>query len=152
MSSRHHLDVARPDAGSMDTGSPNTARRDASDPAQRRWWGALAGAVGVGVGLVPHLLHHVGLIAGTAVISGVGGSVLFGAVGLIATVPMLVRLRRRFGTWWAPGLALAIFAVMFTLSTAVVGPALRGAATDPADGHDGDRPMPTSSGHDGHHR
>jgi hypothetical protein len=98
------------------------------------------------------VLHHVGLTAGAAVISGVGGTVLFGAVGLVATAPMLVRLRRRFGTWWAPGLALAIFAVMFTLSTVVVGPALRGAATDPGGGHDGERPAPTSSGHDGHHR
>ncbi len=42
------------------------------------------------------------------------------------TTPTLLRLRRRFGTWLAPGIALALFALAFTLSTLVVGPVIRG--------------------------
>jgi hypothetical protein len=39
---------------------------------------------------------------------------------------MLLRLRRRFGTWTAPAIGLAIFAGMFALSTWVIGPAISG--------------------------
>jgi hypothetical protein len=51
--------------------------------------------------------------------------VLFGVLGMVAMLPMLVRLRRRFGTWWAPGIAVAVFAVMFAVSTFLIGPALQ---------------------------
>ncbi|MFC6567879.1 hypothetical protein [Actinoplanes utahensis] len=79
------------------------------------------------MGLAPHLLHHIGLLAGTALLTGLGGTVLFGALGLAAMAPMLLRLRRRFGSWWAPGIAVAVFAAMFAVSTLLIGPALRGA-------------------------
>ncbi len=89
----------------------------------RRWtFGAVLGVV---LGLAPHLLHHVGLLAGTALIAGLGGTVLFGLVGLAAMTPMLLRLRRRFASWWAPAVALAAFAAMFAVSSLVIGPALR---------------------------
>ena len=83
------------------------------------------------MGLVPHLLHHVGLLAGTALLTGLGGTVLFGLVGLAAMTPMLVRLRRRFDSWWAPAIAVAVFAGMFAVSTLLIGPALRSAGADP---------------------
>ena len=92
-----------------------------------RLYGALSGAVGTIAGITPHVLHHVGPIAGAAVLTGTGGNILFGAIGFVVTVPLLLRLRRRFGSWLAPGIALAIFAAMFTVSTLWIGPAVRDA-------------------------
>jgi hypothetical protein len=45
------------------------------------WWSAFVGAIGTAVGLAPHVLHHIGLFAGTALIAGSGGTALFGASG-----------------------------------------------------------------------
>jgi predicted PurR-regulated permease PerM len=47
-------------------------------------------------------------------------------VGLAASVPLLLRLRRRFDSWWAPAIGLSLFAVMFALSAFVIGPAISG--------------------------
>jgi hypothetical protein len=124
----------------------------------RAAWSAVVGALGVVTGLAPHVLHHVGFLVGTALVAGAAGTALFGVLGLAASIPMLLRLRRRFGNWWAPGIALAVFAVMFTLSTIVIGPAISGrgpfggsGATSPSPG-----PTPTastsSSEHTGHHQ
>lgn len=90
--------------------------------AQRAWVGiSSAGAVVLGV--LPHVLHHVGLFAG-ALFAGVGGSLVFGAVGLLAAMPFLLRVHRRTGTWRTPALLLALFAVIFSISTFVIGPAI----------------------------
>jgi len=77
-------------------------------------------------GAAPHVLHHVGPLAGTAIVAGTGGRVVFGAAGFVATIPMLRRLRRRTGSWKAPALALATFSAIFTFSTVVIGPAVSG--------------------------
>lgn len=87
----------------------------------------LTGLVGGVVGLAPHVLHHVGLLAGTALVAGSGGTALFGVLGLIASVPLLRRLYRRFGTWRAPMIGLGVFAAMFALSAFLIGPAISGA-------------------------
>lgn len=94
----------------------------------RAVWNAIVGAIGLVVGLVPHILHHVTLLAGTALVAGSGGTALFGVLGLLASIPLLLRLRRRFGTWRAPAVGLLIFAAMFSLSTFVIGPAISGAS------------------------
>jgi len=103
-------------------------------PVHSRLWGRVrAGllATWAGVtGAAPHVLHHVGPLAGTAVVAGAGGRIVFGAAGFVATIPMLRRLRRRTGSWRAPALALAAFTAIFTFSTLVIGPAVSGAATD----------------------
>jgi hypothetical protein len=114
--------------------APAPAQTAAPAPAAgsgfRTWirsiWHAVSGAIGAVVGLAPHVLHHVGFLAGTALIAGTAGTVLFGVVGLLASVPMLLRLRRRFGTWRAPAIALGVFAAMFSLSAFVLGPAIAG--------------------------
>jgi hypothetical protein len=93
----------------------------------RRVWDALVGGIGLAMGLVPHILHHVGFLAGSALVAGSGGTSLFGALGFIASIPFLLRLRRRFGTWRAPAIGLLIFAAMFALSAFVIGPAISGA-------------------------
>lgn len=86
-------------------------------------WAAITGAA-------PHVLHHVGPLAGTALVAGAGGRVLFGVAGFLATIPLLRRLRRRTGGWRVPGLALVAFAAIYTVSTLWIGPAI-GAATSP---------------------
>jgi hypothetical protein len=77
-------------------------------------------------GLAPHVLHHVGLLAGVAFFAGATGTALFGVIGLALSIPLLLRLRRRFRTWWAPGIALAAMVAMFSLSALVIGPAISG--------------------------
>lgn len=124
-------------------GSEAAASR--SSVAARIWSGLLA-AWGAFVGLLPHVLHHVGPLAGAALLAGATGRALFALVGFAAAIPFLLRLRRRFGSWRAPALALAVFAAMFSLSSFVVGPAIAGgdASPSPASEQPGD-------GHDGHH-
>lgn len=87
------------------------------------------------------MLHHVAPIAGAAFLTGSTGSILFGLAGFVLTVPMLLRLRRRFRTWLAPAIALVLFVLAFTLSTLVIGPAISGGddpdpqAEEPLDPH-----------------
>ena len=134
----------------MPTGHPPAAHpaEPVSRPARRRgWWSGFVGVIGAVVGLAPHVLHHVGPLIGTALVAGTGGTALFGTLGLAASVPLLVRLRRRFASWWAPAIALAVFTAMFSLSAFVIGPTISdGGPTTP-----GDRPAPNSTDHTGHH-
>ena len=124
---------------------PDTA--SAAPGRLRAWWNAAAGALGVGAGLAPHVLHHIGLLAGTALIAGAGGTALFGILGLAMSVPLLLRLRRRFAFWWAPAIGLAVFAVTFSLSAFVIGPAINGGAGGQPGGG---QPTP-SVNHSSHH-
>ncbi|WP_146819576.1 hypothetical protein [Actinotalea fermentans] len=86
----------------------------------------MTGTLGAVGGVAPHVLHHVGPLVGTALVSGAGGTALFGLLGLGASGPMLIRLKRRVGSWWAPVVALAVFALMFVISSLVVGPWISG--------------------------
>ena len=108
-------------------------------------WHTVVGAVGLFMGLLPHVLHHIGLLTGTALVAGSGGTALFGALGILASIPMLVRLNRRFGSWIAPALGLLVFAVMFSVSAFVIGPAISGTGGDVTPG-----PVPTTV-HTGEH-
>ena len=92
----------------------------------KRIWEGLAGVFGLIAGIIPHVLHHIGLVAGAAFLTGAAGSVIFGIVGFVATVPLLIKLYRRFETAWAPITALVIFIAMFLLSSLVIGPWIRG--------------------------
>ena len=134
-------------------GLPDSRVQPGAPRRSRTLWGALVGAVGGVAGLAPHVLHHVGLLIGAAVIAGTAGTVLFAVIGLVASVPILLRLRRRFGRWWAPGIAVVVFAAMFALSTFVIGPAITGSAGSGAPAGVTPAPAPTSStDHAGHHR
>jgi hypothetical protein len=113
----------------------------------RRAWAALLAAWAVLVGVVPHVLHHVGPLAGAALLAGAGGRLLFAGVGFVAAVPFLLRLHRRFGSWRVPAVALAVFAAMFSLSSFVLGPAISGWGDDPPAAPGIERP----AGHDQHH-
>lgn len=110
-----------------------------------RLWSGLLAVWGGFIGLVPHVLHHVGPLAGAALLAGTAGTVIFAAIGFVAAIPFLLRLHRRFATWRAPAIALAIFAAMFALSSFVIGPAISGGdSTSPSVDQPGGE-------HDGHH-
>ena len=111
-------------------------------------WNAVTAVVGGVMGLLPHLLHHVGLLGGAVLVTGATGNVLFAVLGLVFSLPLLRRLYRRFGSWKAPALALTIFALMFSLSAFVIGPAISNDKPDP-----GPTPVrtPGPDDHDGHH-
>jgi peptidoglycan/LPS O-acetylase OafA/YrhL len=109
-----------------------------------RLWAAVVAAWGGLLGLLPHVLHHIGPLAGAAVLTGASGRVLFAVIGLAASIPFLRRLRRRFATWKAPAIALVIFALMFSFSSFVIGPAISG-------GGGSNVPTQQGGGHEGHH-
>lgn len=110
-------------------------------------WSALCAAIGAVMGLLPHVLHHVTLIAGAALVTGLAGNLVFAILGLLLSVPLLRRLYRRFGTWKAPAVAVAVFAVMFSLSALVIGPAINSeGAPKPTPS---DTPSPDHSSHHG---
>ena len=117
--------------------------------ASRRVWLALSAVWAAVIGLLPHVLHHAGPLAGAALFAGATGSLLFGVLGLIVAIPFLRRMRRRFGTWRAPAIALVLFAAVFSLSTFVIGPKINdegnGSTSAP-----GSSSPPTSS-HEAHH-
>ena len=119
-------------------GAHHASRRRGTADGGRGWadrlMASLTAILGTVTGITPHVLHHVLPLAGAAFLTGATGSAVFGAVGLLFTVPLLLRLRRRFQTWWAPAIALAVFVVAFSISTFVIGPAISGDGA--ADGPD----------------
>lgn len=129
------------------------ASNDPAPPARIRRvlasvWNAVTAMVGAVMGLLPHLLHHVGLLGGAVLVTGATGNVLFAVLGIVFSLPLLRRLYRRFGTWKAPAVALGAFALMFSLSAFVIGPAISGddAAPDPVPVQ-----TPTPDEHEDHH-
>ena len=89
-----------------------------------RAWSSILAAWGAFIGILPHVLHHVGPLAGAALLGGTGGTAWFAAIGFVAAIPFLIRLQRKFQTWRAPAIALAVFIVAFSFSSFVIGPAL----------------------------
>jgi hypothetical protein len=113
-------------------------------------WSAVTAVVGGIMGLLPHLLHHVGLLGGAVLVTGATGNALFAVLGLLLSLPLLRRLYRRFGTWKAPVLALAVFTLMFSLSAFVIGPAINNDNDNPSpDNPPAQTPGPED--HEGHH-
>lgn len=137
------------------TGAEHIESRDDSDRLTgqvrvgpfARAWRAVSAVFGALLGLLPHVLHHTGLIFGAALVTGTGGNLLFGVLGLLFSIPLLRRLYTRFHTWKAPAIALVIFVAMFALSAFVIGPAISGdgSAETPSPGQTSDH-----SGHTGH--
>jgi hypothetical protein len=114
---------------------------------------ALAAAGATLLGIAPHVLHHAGPLAGAALLAGVSGRLLFGAIGFVAAVPMLRRLQRRTGSWQLPAGVLAVMVAVFAFSTLVIGPALTGGGEDGSSARPA-RPgvtQPPPAGHDSHH-
>jgi hypothetical protein len=116
--------------------------------AQTRLGAAVLAVWGVLVGVAPHVLHHIGPLAGAALLAGVGGKLLFGALGFLLSIPFLRRLYRRFRTLAAPALATAAFVAIFAVSTLVVSPLIGGSSDSP-----GKTPgVELPAGHASHHQ
>jgi hypothetical protein len=133
----------------MTSGSVGTANDHVVPGAAGSLGSVLSGLVAAVSGIAPHVLHHVGPLAGTALLAGTGGTILFGLAGFALSIPMLLRLRRRFGTWLAPAVASVIFLVVYLFSTLVVGPAITGVSSLEPEPAPVSTPLP--SGHDEHH-
>lgn len=126
------------------------APADVAHKPRRSAWTAVTGVLGGLMGLTPHVLHHVGPLVGTALVAGAGGTALFGVLGLTASVPMLIKLKRRFASWWAPAIALLSFAGMFALSSFVIGPRISG-SSETETGETGPPDATETVDHDVHH-
>ena len=119
--------------------------------------GLVSSAVAAVLGIAPHVLHHAGPLAGAALLAGTGGALLFGAIGLVAAIPFLLRVHRRCGNWHVPAGLLALFAIVFSISTFVAGPAISGSdneksgTTKPTTNQTAPA-TPASGGHDAHHQ
>jgi len=126
----------------------NAALAERSPSILGRAWSAVLATWGAFIGVLPHVLHHIGPLAGAALLAGAGGAALFAAIGFVAAIPFLIRLQKRFQTWHAPAIALAVFMVAFSLSSFVIGPALGGGSGNAAPSQPGvERP----SAHYSHH-
>lgn len=122
---RDHLTPSTDTRGSVTVSSRTGASSSARRP-RRSLRATLATATAAILGAAPHVLHHVGPLAGAAILAGATGKLLFGGIGFVLAIPMLRRLHRRHGSWLVPGGVLGAMAVVFTLSSFVVGPALTG--------------------------
>jgi hypothetical protein len=95
----------------------------------------LAALGAAALGAAPHVLHHAGPLAGAALLAGISGTLLFGALGFLLAIPLLNPLRRRHDSWAVPVGVLAVTAAVFTFSSLVVGPTLAdsgGGSTTPS--------------------
>jgi len=135
-------------------GASTTAPIIAPAAARSRWKAVrdtVGAVVGVVLGIAPHVLHHIGLLAGAALVTGATGNALFYVIGLVFSVPMLHRLYRRFRTPWAPAIAVAVFTGLFSLSAFVVGPAISGTDDAPSPSSPTETTPSPSVDHSEHH-
>ena len=141
----------------MDTihAEPTAQGRSAACPPWRTrasgFWAGSRATFGALLGLAPHVLHHVGFVAGAALLTGVLGNTILYAVGMLLSIPLLNRLRKRFGTWQAPALGAIAFTGVFALSAFVIGPALNPAPSTPPPAASTGAPGQPVEQHDGHH-
>lgn len=115
----------------------------------------ISSAIAAVLGLLPHVLHHAGPLAGAALLAGTAGTLLFGALGLIAAIPFLLHVHKRCGNWRTPGLLLAAFVAIFTISALFIAPVITRsessskASSAPTQTQPGGNSLP--NGHEGHH-
>lgn len=89
-------------------GMPRTVRQ--------RTAAVISSAVAAVLGVLPHVLHHAGPLAREALFAGAAGALLFGFIGLVAAIPLLLRVHRRCGNWRVPAGLLTLFAAVFSIS------------------------------------
>jgi hypothetical protein len=125
-----------------------------SQTLRERLGAIVSSAVAAVLGVLPHVLHHVGPLAGAALLAGTAGTLLFGAIGLIAAIPFLLRVHRRCGNWRVPAALLATFAAMFSISAFVIGPVITGSDSTSSTSTPTPQTAPSTqpkTGHDAHH-
>ena len=131
-----------------------TSERPTPATLRERVAALVSSAVAAVLGVAPHVLHHVGPLAGAALLAGTAGTLLFGAIGLVAAIPFLLRVHRRCGTWRVPAALLATFAAMFSISAFVIGPAISGSDDDNGKSTPAQQTTPGApekGNHDAHH-
>lgn len=139
-------------SGFQESGRILRAERPAPAGLRQRVAALVSSAVAAVLGVLPHVLHHVGPLAGAALLAGTAGTLLFGVIGLVAAIPFLLRMHRRCGNWRVPAALLATFAVMFSISAFVIGPAISDGGGGPSAPTQQTAPgMPEKTGHDAHH-
>lgn len=133
--------------------SPEQVQQPESAPptVRERLAKLVSSVVAAVLGIAPHVLHHVGPLAGAALLAGTGGTLLFGAIGLIASIPFLRRVHRRSGNWRVPGALLVLFAVVFSISSFVIGPAISGGDSSGTTTNQTVPGAPAEKSHDAHH-
>jgi hypothetical protein len=136
------------------SGELSAGRGIAPRTLRKRATALVSSALAVVLGLAPHVLHHAGPLAGAALLAGAGGSLLFGAIGLLAAIPFLLRVHRHCGNWRVPSTLLALFAAMFSISTFVIGPAINGEPSGAAKSTTSQTMprMPATDSHAAHHQ
>ena len=118
--------------------------------AHRRSRSRLSAAIGSAwtavMGVLPHVLHHVGPLAGAAIVAGTTGTVVFGLAAFAFTVPLLLRVRKHRGNWRLPAILLTVFVSVWLISTFALGPWIRDQLVD-------DKPAATQQEpeHEEHH-
>jgi len=122
---------ATPDGATQLTLSDPLPTRSAADRLKNAWAAARA-AVGGLLGLAPHVMHHIGIVAGTALLAGFWGNAVLYVLGLLLSIPMFKRLHRRYGSIAAPVIGAAVFTVLFLFSALVLGPAINPTGSAPA--------------------
>lgn len=110
-----------------------------------RVWSAVLAGWGAVTGVLPHVLHHVGPLAGAALLAGTGGRLLFAGIALVVSIPFLLRIYRRFRTWLAPAIAITAMTAAFSLSSFVIGPLITGSESGAKPG------VEQPAGHASHH-
>ena len=135
------------------SGRPTPADPSVPLTLRQRAQAAVSSAVAALLGVLPHVLHHVGPLAGAALLAGTAGTLLFGAIGLLAAIPFLLRVHRRCGNWRVPAALLGLFAAFFAISAFVIGPAITGndSASRKASPTQTAPAAPAKRGHDAHH-
>jgi hypothetical protein len=111
-----------------------------------RAWAWLLAIWGAVTGVAPHVLHHVGPLAGAALLAGTGGRLLFAALALVVSIPFLLRIHHRFRGWLAPAIALTAMVGTFALSNLLIAPLITGSDSGPAQPG-----IQKPAGHMGHH-
>jgi hypothetical protein len=106
-------------------------RRKTLKERARAAWAAARAGIGALLGVLPHVLHHVGIFAGTVLLAGLWGNAILYVAGLVLSIPMLRRLRHRFGSRIAPLIGVLAFTALFLFSAFVIGPALSGSQASP---------------------
>lgn len=109
----------------MTISATDASERDLALPPRSRIAAAIGASWTALMGVLPHVLHHVGPLAGAAIVAGTTGTVIFGLAAFVFTVPLLLRMRRHRESWRLPGILLAVFVSVWLISTFVAGPWVR---------------------------
>lgn len=144
----HHEPVPASTAAASAAHHPGLAARPMRGPGSL--WATIRAGLGAVLGILPHVMHHVGLLAGAALLTGVVGNGILYVVGLLLSIPLLRRLGSRFQTRWAPVIGVAVFTALLSLSAFVVGPAISSSG-EKAPANSPTPAVTTTDRHDGHH-